>query len=57
MGYKALDIDEHFMFKKVLEEKASIGASSAQKEVKINDLRRATKFVVIVQAFNRYVED
>lgn len=63
VGYKALDVDEHFMFKKVTgegaggmnsAEKISSGPGSvAAKEVKITDLRRATKYVVIVQAFNR----
>lgn len=52
VGYKALDLDEHFMFKKVAEEKLVAGNS---REVKISDLRRATKYVIIVQAFNRFV--
>ncbi len=65
VGYKALDVDEHFMFKKVTEgsgsggggvnsaEKVGGSVAMAAKEVKITDLRRATKYVVIVQAFNR----
>ncbi|KAH7636713.1 down syndrome cell adhesion molecule [Dermatophagoides farinae] len=52
VGYKAVDLDEHFMFKKVVEEK-SLQPSTQSKEVKITDLRRATKYLVIVQAFNR----
>nr|XP_027205557.1 Down syndrome cell adhesion molecule-like protein 1 [Dermatophagoides pteronyssinus] len=52
VGYKAIDLDEHFMFKKVVEEKSS-QPSTQNKEVKISDLRRATKYLVIVQAFNR----
>ncbi|KAH9415900.1 hypothetical protein DERP_000394 [Dermatophagoides pteronyssinus] len=42
VGYKAIDLDEHFMFKKVVEEKSS-QPSTQNKEVKITDLRRATK--------------
>ena len=41
------------MFKKVVEEKSS-QPSTQNKEVKITDLRRATKYLVIVQAFNRF---
>lgn len=43
------------MFKKILEEKGT--ASVGQKEVKIIDLQRATKYVVIVQAFNKLVSE
>lgn len=59
VGYKAADIDEHFMFKKILEEKSTISSNQnnqiilGQKDVKITDLRRATKYLIIVQAFNR----
>lgn len=48
-----MDLDEHFMFKKVIEEKSSLITSP--KDVKITDLRRATKYLIIVQAFNRSV--
>ena len=49
VGYKAIDLDEHFMFKKIVEDNQSV----QMKEIKINDLRRATKYLIIVQAFNR----
>nr|XP_027204712.1 Down syndrome cell adhesion molecule-like protein 1 homolog [Dermatophagoides pteronyssinus] len=49
VGYKAIDLDEHFMFKKIVEDNHSV----QMKEIKINDLRRATKYLIIVQAFNR----
>ena len=52
LGYKALDLDEPFLFKEVTEEKSTTNPTA--KEVKIVELRRATKYVVIVQAFNRY---
>lgn len=54
VGYKAVDLDEHFMFKKVIEEK-SPSLITSPKDVKITDLRRATKYLIIVQAFNRFV--
>ena len=51
VGYKAIDLDEHFMFKKILEDNNN--RSIQLKEINITDLRRATKYVIIVQAFNR----
>ena len=53
VGYKGLEIDEHFMFKKVsINEFSSV--LNKPTEVVINDLKRSTKYAVIVQAFNRY---
>ena len=53
LGYKATEIDEHFMFKKVsISEYTSDGIKPM--EVVLNDLKRATKYAVIAQAFNRY---
>jgi hypothetical protein len=53
VGYKAQEIDEHFMFKKIsINEFENV--INQQKEVKLTELKRSTKYAVIVQAFNRY---
>ena len=53
VGYKGLEIDEHFVFKKIsINEYSSVGNKAT--EVVLTDLKRQTKYAVIVQAFNRY---
>ena len=53
LGYKAVDIEEHFVFKKVSQmEYSSDVVNEKPMEVTLTNLKRDTKYAVIVQAFN-----
>ena len=55
LGYKALEIDEHFVFKKVSINDNKLDSIDREvNEVIVNGLKRRTKYEVIVQAFNGY---
>ncbi|CAG2113876.1 unnamed protein product, partial [Medioppia subpectinata] len=51
LGYKALDMDSNYMFKKLSINELS-NAGNQQNEVNITSLSANTKYAVVVQAFN-----
>ena len=54
VGYKALESENNFVFKKLSINELS-NSVSQQIECKLTDLKRQTKYAVIIQAFNRYL--